>query len=96
MSIKKVKFNQLYRLWIRGPNSSYCIVRFVGRKDLSEEVIYSIERADLWTTPKRVYVMRVSQGNFEDHWFQSLTEVKTEKEKTLIALKTGLSEKIIL
>ena len=96
MSIKKVKFNQLYRLWVRSSNSSYCIVRFVARKSLAYDDYYDIERVDLWELPRRVYKMHIPKGTFEDAWLKSLTEVKTEKEKTLISLKTGLSEKIIL
>ena len=97
MSIKKVKFNQLYRLWIRGTESSesasaYCVVRFMGRKDLTEEVIYSIERVDLWNPPKQITTLRISQGRFETSWLKSLTEVKSKKEKTMVALKTGLLE----
>jgi hypothetical protein len=94
--IKKVKFNQLYRLWIHGPNTSYCIMRFVVRESLADDDYYDVERVDLWEYPRRPYKMRFSKGSVEDQWLAILTEVKSEKEKTLIALKTGLSEKIIL
>jgi hypothetical protein len=70
---------------------SYCVVRFVGRRDLTEDVVYSIERADLWR-PKQIAIMRISQNRFESNWLKSLTEVKSKKEKILVALKTGLLE----
>jgi hypothetical protein len=97
--IERVRFDQLYKMNFRRNDKnpvSYIIIR--NRvvdwepREVSGEFYY-IERTDLMETPRRVYTQAIEKANFKKFWFQDLIEVTSKKEKIIVALKTGLSER---
>lgn len=96
MGIKEVRFNQLYRLHLGSKNlSSYLILRnrVIDWEPYNAKDFYYIERSDLAETPKRTYPQAVDKAIFKKFWMHDMVEVTSVKEKTIVSLRSGLSER---
>jgi hypothetical protein len=95
MNIKEIKFDQLYKLILGGELNSYLIIRNkkIDWEPYNPETFYYIERTDLKVRPRRIYTQAIEKVVFERVWMHDLFKVTSVKEKTIVSLQSGLSER---